>query len=130
MERDCPSAEARQKKALWISILLPGSGLLFLGERRLGWWLMLPFLAFAGFAIGRWPTIINGLFGGRLDERVAAIFFLVVMVGLLIDGKMTRFLVPRHGDWAANNIFFFGALALAVISAYALKTSAPKDQEA
>lgn len=54
----------------------------------------------------------------------------IVMLGLLIDGKMTRFLVPRHGDWAANNIFFFGALALAVISAYALKASAPKDEEA
>lgn len=54
---------------------------------------------------------------------------IIVMLGLLIDGKMTRFLVPRHGDWAANNIFFFGALALAVISAYALKASAPKDGE-
>lgn len=52
----------------------------------------------------------------------------VVMIGLIIDGKMTRFLVPRHGDWAANNIFFGGALALAVISAYALKASASKDE--
>lgn len=52
----------------------------------------------------------------------------LVMIGLLIDGKMTRFLVPRHGDWAANNIFFFGALALAVISAHALKVSAAKDE--
>ncbi len=50
------------------------------------------------------------------------------MIGLIIDGKMTRFLVPRHGDWAANNIFFGGALALAVISAYALKASASKDE--
>jgi FtsH-binding integral membrane protein len=47
----------------------------------------------------------------------------VVMLGLLIDGKMVRFLNPRHTDWAANNIFFFGALALAAISGYALKAN-------
>jgi hypothetical protein len=48
---------------------------------------------------------------------------IVVMLGLLIDGKMVRFLNPRHTDWAANNIFFFGALALAVISGYGLKAN-------
>ena len=53
----------------------------------------------------------------------------LVMIGLVIDGKMTRFLVPRHGDWAANNIFFFGAFALAAISAHALKVSAAKADE-
>ena len=50
---------------------------------------------------------------------------IVVVAGLIIDGKMTRFLVPRHGDWAANNIFFFGAVALGAISAYALKVGKP-----
>jgi hypothetical protein len=46
----------------------------------------------------------------------------IVVVGLLIDGKMTRFMTPRFSDWAANNIFFAGALAVAAICAYALKT--------
>lgn len=47
---------------------------------------------------------------------------LLVMVGLVIDGKMTRFINPRPGweDWAANNVFFCGAFALTIISAYAL----------
>lgn len=45
---------------------------------------------------------------------------MVTVIGLLIDGKMIRFLNPRHQDWAANNIFFFGALALAAISYVAL----------
>jgi hypothetical protein len=40
---------------------------------------------------------------------------LVTVVGLIIDGKLVRFLNPRHQDWAAQNIFFFGALALAAI---------------
>jgi hypothetical protein len=46
---------------------------------------------------------------------------ILVVVGLLIDGKMVRFLDPRYTDWAANNVFFFGALALAAISGHALK---------
>jgi hypothetical protein len=56
----------------------------------------------------------------------------VVMAGLLIDGKMWRFKTAaghRIGweDWAANNIFFFGALAIGAISALALKsTRAPR----
>lgn len=47
---------------------------------------------------------------------------ILVMVGLVIDGKMTRFINPRPGweDWAANNIFFCGAFALSIISAYAI----------
>lgn len=49
----------------------------------------------------------------------------LVVVGFLIDGKMTRFLEPRHGDWAANNIFFFGAIAIGAISAYALQVGKP-----
>jgi len=50
---------------------------------------------------------------------------IVTMIGLLVDGKMWRFTTSagnRIGwqDWAANNIFFFGALALAAISLNAL----------
>lgn len=48
---------------------------------------------------------------------------LIAVVGLLIDGKMTRFMVERHADWAANNYFFFGAIALAVLSAFAISKS-------
>jgi len=77
-----PSAGDRRKKALWMSIFLPGSGPLLLGERRLGWWLMISFLLFAAFTIVRWPTVAGGLIGGRTDERVAAVFLLVVVAGL------------------------------------------------
>ena len=52
---------------------------------------------------------------------VVLVAMLVTMAGLLLDGKMWRFSVPagqRPGsqDWAANNIFFFGALSLAAIA--------------
>lgn len=75
---------------------------------------------------------------GKVDETILNVSrylgyiqlfgMLAVMIGLLVDGKMTRFLIPRHGDWAANNIFFFGALAIAAISAYGLKVSSGKEK--
>jgi hypothetical protein len=46
---------------------------------------------------------------------------IITIVGFLIDGKMVRFLNPRFTDWAANNVFFFGAIALAAISGYAIR---------
>jgi len=48
---------------------------------------------------------------------------IVTMIGLVVDGKMVRFLAPRKGweDWPANNYFFFGALALAILSLHALR---------
>lgn len=77
---------------------------------------------------------------GKTDETILKVArylawfqfigMIIVMLGLVIDGKMTRFLVPRYGDWAANNIFFFGALALCAISAYALKVSKPAEAAA
>lgn len=52
-----------------------------------------------------------------------------VIVGLVIDGKMDRlgltFSGPRHNppaDWAANNVFFFSAMALLVVNWVSLGT--------
>lgn len=42
----------------------------------------------------------------------------IAMIGMIIDKKMPR--DPSEPDWAANAIFFFGAAALAAISANAL----------
>ena len=55
---------------------------------------------------------------GRILAIVQLVGMLVAIVGLLVDGKMTRFLDPRYTDWAANNIFFFGAIAIAAVSGY------------
>jgi len=54
---------------------------------------------------------------------------LVVMIGLVVDGKMSRFLEIQDRnwqDWAANNYFFFGAMALAILSAYGLRATGAK----
>jgi hypothetical protein len=44
---------------------------------------------------------------------------IIAMVGLVLDAKMPR--DPAKPDWAASAIFFFGAAALAAISADALR---------
>jgi hypothetical protein len=62
---------------------------------------------------------------GRYLTIAQVVGMAIVMLGLLIDGKMTRFAKARPGweDWAANNIFFFGAMALCAIGAHALLSS-------
>lgn len=60
----------------------------------------------------------------KLAHRLAIVLLagmVIAIIGFLIDGKMVRYLNPRFTDWAANNVFFFGAIAIAAISGYALK---------
>lgn len=57
---------------------------------------------------------------GRYLTMIQFGCMLATMVGLVLDGKMGRYVNPRYTEWAATNIFFFGALALAAISGYAL----------
>ena len=47
---------------------------------------------------------------------------IIAMIGLIADAKMPR--DPAKPDWAASAIFFFGAAALAAISANALRGTA------
>jgi hypothetical protein len=63
---------------------------------------------------------------GRYLAVIQLAGMLIAMAGLLIDAKMTRFLNARYTDWAANNIFFFGAFAIAAISGFALKMNQPR----
>lgn len=65
---------------------------------------------------------------GRTLTMVQAGGMIIAMIGLLIDGKIpaTHQKSPLWQDWAANNIFFFGALALAAISINSLITQRDK----
>lgn len=66
---------------------------------------------------------------GRKDETILMmarylaigqlIGMLITMAGLTIDPDK-RFLNTSFPDWAANNVFFFGAIALAAITTHAL----------
>ena len=101
------------------------------------WWqFFIAFFVLAGLSLFLSATLRKDAEAGVGDDMLVkvargfAIFILVAMLitmaGLLLDGKMWRFSTiagNRRGsqDWAANNIFFFGALALAAISWNAIK---------
>lgn len=119
----------------WASIAMIATYLIALKWRE--WWEF--FLAFGllsalSFFIA--GTLARDAAAGRRDEtmlRVArgfSIFVLiamaVVVIGLLVDGKMRRFWTvpgqrPGSQDWAASNIFFCGAFAIAAQAACALR---------
>jgi hypothetical protein len=95
------------------------------------WWqFFIAFIILAGLSLFVSATLRKDAESGLGDPtmfnvaRGIAIFMLfamiITMVALLADGKMWRFLqyADRRGsqDWAANNIFFFGAMAIAAIS--------------
>lgn len=106
------------------------------------WWqFFIVFALLAGLSLFLAATLRKDAEGGNHDDmlikvaRGFSIFILgamlITMAGLLIDGKMWRFTTIaglRRGsqDWAGNNIFFFGALALAAISWNAVKITGQK----
>jgi len=78
------------------------------------------------------PMLIKVARGFSIFILVAMI---ITMVGLLIDGKMWRFFTvpgqkPGSQDWGANNFFFFGAFALALISANVVKLTRSQQAKA
>lgn len=96
------------------------------------WWhFFVALFVLAGLSLFLSATLRKDAEAGTKDEtmlkvaRGYAIFvfaaMLITMAGLVIDGKLWRFttaagLRENSQDWAANNIFFFGALALAAVS--------------
>jgi hypothetical protein len=93
------------------------------------WWqYVIAGIGVAALSLGLASMMAKDDAAGRRDEtllRVARYLtiaqfagMIVAMIGMVIDGKMPR--DPSEPDWAANAIFFFGAAALAIISANAL----------
>lgn len=108
------------------------------------WWeFVIAFGALAALSFFLSETLKKDAENGNTDTtmlnvaRILAIVLLVAMlatmVGLLVDGKMWRFTKPaglRSGwqDWGANNVFFFGAMAIAAIAGstwYRLRRTTP-----
>ncbi len=110
------------------------------------WWqFFIVFLLLAGLSLFLSATLSKDAASGVTDPmlikvaRGFSIFILVAMfitmAGLLLDGKMWRFTTiagMRRGsqDWAANNVFFFGAMALAAISVNAIRLTAQQPKAA
>lgn len=64
---------------------------------------------------------------GRLLAKAQLAGMVVAVIGLVVDGKVWRFRNPvKYPDWAGDNLFLMGAVALAAVSLAALTTSAAK----
>ncbi len=74
----------RAGKGTWavcLSVLLPGSGLMALGARRLGLWLLIPYSLFLTFAVSRWRSVTAAFVSGDVEQMVAAVFLVLVLAG-------------------------------------------------
>ena len=98
------------------------------------WWQFFIGFAFAGLAsigfsllldrdraAGRDDTVL--VKAGRVLLQAQVIGMTAGIISLFVDGKFPR--STNHADWAGCNIFFFGALAIAVISLDALRSRIP-----
>lgn len=102
----------------------------FILKWREWWHFFLALIAAAGLCLFFAATLRKDAEEGKDDPTMSKLGrylgiimtsgMFLTMIGLIVDGKMTRFLNPRHTDWAANNIFFFGAVAIAAIGINAL----------
>ncbi|MEL6747535.1 MAG: hypothetical protein AAGF32_01060 [Pseudomonadota bacterium] len=97
------------------------------------WWqFALAFAAAGGLALFSYTRLLTGDPGVLRQSvwlgRVQMFGMLLVMFGLFIDGKMDRIGLTLQGprdwsnDWAGNNAFFFGALALSLLSYLSLRS--------
>lgn len=69
------------------------------------------------------------LYLGRTLNLLQMVGMLIAVIGLIADGKFAPGgHGPLHADWAANNIFFFGAVSVALIGAQALIAEKKRDQ--
>jgi hypothetical protein len=103
----------------------------FVLQWREWWHFSLVFVALAGACLFLSVALRKDAESGTDDDtmlKLARIWLrvhfgaaIITVIGLIIDGKMVRFLVPRHQDWAAQNVFFFGAIALGAISWHTLR---------
>lgn len=95
------------------------------------WWHFLAAFATAGtLCIAYSNMLARDAAAGRTDAAMLSVGnyltwaqlvgMVIAIVGMLVDNKLTRYYNPNHQDWAAQNIFFFGAVALALISGFAL----------
>ena len=132
---DVGRINARYMGTVWawgalMLLITYGTGILFWKE----WWhFFIAFTLAGGLCLLFAATLehyANMLRWARYFAMSQLVGMILVVLGLLIDGKMVRFLDPRHTDWAANNVFFFGALSLAAISGHALRTARTPDHRA
>lgn len=117
---------------LWSAVVMALTYLTLLSWHE--WWHWFLALALVGVACIFYSNILaRDAAAGKEDKAMLSIGnkltwvqlvgMLIAIVGMLVDGKLTRYMNPKLMDWAAQNIFFTGAVGLALLSAYVLWAS-------
>lgn len=118
----------------WMGLVWAWAGLSMLVTYQLvlswhEWWqYVLAGVGVAALCLGFSAMMAKDDAAGRKDQALLNIAryltigqfagMIIAIIGMIVDGKMPR--NPAEPDWAANAVFFFGAVALAIISANAL----------
>ena len=115
----------------WAALSLAATYLLIIGTQWAEWWQFVIGFAFAAILSIAFAKLLDGdaantggddpiIKIGRLLVWVQLIGMAAAIISLFVDNKFPRDIA--HADWAGSNIFFFGALAIAVICLDALRS--------
>jgi hypothetical protein len=115
----------------WAALTVLITYLFVIEKRWPEWWQFFIGFAFASVASLAFANLLDrDRAAGRSDEalvKVGRVLIQAQLVGMIagiislfVDNKFPR--AATHADWAGCNIFFFGALAIAVISLDALRS--------
>jgi hypothetical protein len=115
----------------WAALSLAATYLLIIGTEWAEWWQFVIGFAFAAVLSMAFAKLLDGgavndagddpiIKIGRLLVWVQLVGLVAAIVSLFVDNKFPRDIT--HADWAGSNIFFFGALAIAVICLDALRS--------
>lgn len=99
-----------------------------------GWWqYFLTFMVFSGLCLFLSKVLAEDHEAGRPDERmlrvalalgVATLFAVVIAAGAIGFGRLAGAHPAEATIWAADHVFVFGGLAMAVVASFLLKTAA------
>ncbi len=115
----------------WAGLTLLITYLFIIDKHWPEWWQFFIGLSFAAVASLAFAALLDrDRAAGRADDTLVKVGRVLVqaqligmvagIISLFVDNKFPR--AANHADWAGCNIFFFGALAIAVISLDALRS--------
>ena len=98
------------------------------------WWqYFLCFMVFSGLCLFLSRVIAEDDAAGRSDEKmqrvclglaVVTLFMVVMVAGAIGFARLAGYQPAETGAWAADHVFVFGGLAMAVVASFLLKTAA------
>jgi len=116
--------------AALVTVITYGTGILSWSP----WWqCFLSFMVFSGLCLFLSKVIAGDDAAGRPDEKmqrvclglsVVTLFIVVMVAGAIGFARLAGHQPAETGAWAADDVFVFGGLAMAVVASFLLKTAA------